>query len=234
MSRGFSRSSRAAHADRVLRAEDPRREGRALAQEIGVDFGVLWSWVLKEAEERARAALDPFPSLRELCDEETRRRFLEILEADRTLKARHLADQHFRRCPASPEDLRALFASLPGDRSQDWEFDTLVARPEMPEDLLLDLLRQKRFMGMLAHRSGPRELLEGVLAEERTCSEAALTLLYAYYSREDVPAADFERLLRESWPMEIVRKWAREEHAFEPDKMDVLRRVVAEGWQEGS
>jgi hypothetical protein len=163
-----------------------------------------------------------------LCDEEARRRLLGILEADRTLVARGLADEQLRRCPASPEDLRALFASLPEDWDHDWEFDALVARPEMPEDLLLDLLRQKRFMTMLAHRPGPRELLEGVLAEERNCSEAALTLLYAYYSREDVPAADFERLLRESWHMDIVRKWARGEHDVPPDKLEVLKRVVAE------
>lgn len=69
-------------------------------------------------------------------------------------------------------------------------------RSQGATDLLLDLLRQRRCTGALAHRPGPRELLENLLEVNDTCSEAALTLLNHYYLKEDVPAADFEQLVR--------------------------------------
>src|SRR5262249_13640977 len=129
---------------------------------------------------------------------------------------------------ASPDDLRALFASLPPTGEQDWFFCELVPRPEMPADLLFDLLRQQRFVTDIGHLPGPRELLEELLTMHDDFSEAVLTLLYLHYSKEDVPASDFERLLREHWDMDIVRKWTREDHDFPPDKVEVLKRVVAD------
>lgn len=101
------------------------------------------------------------------------------------------------RCQATPEQLRAGIAALEGDGSRQAE-DTLAAllfHPDIPEDVLLRLAREGRFVTVLGHRRGPQPLLE-VLAEQHRQAEAITTLALSYLGGRDAPAEPFGRFIR--------------------------------------
>lgn len=87
-------------------------------------------------------------------------------------------------CHATPDGLRAVVALL---RTRPYRalhlLDALLFHPQLPEDVLLDLARDPRWVTPLAHRQGPRALLE-YLAQTYQTSEAITTLALSYYPHD--------------------------------------------------
>lgn len=85
-------------------------------------------------------------------------------------------------CHASPETLQGLVPILL-DLRQAGEnlLDDLVFHPQMPDDILLELAYEGHCITALAHRNGPRPLLE-YIAKTYQESEAITTLALDYYA----------------------------------------------------
>ena len=129
-----------------------------------------------------------------LLDPQRRDALLAALEAapDSGLQLHY--DLTAAQCQATPEQLRAVMAALDTrDRRYERLIHDLTLHPAMPEDILLDLARQHRFVVPMAHRPGPRALLE-YLAKRYRISEAITTLALSYYGAE--PPETFAAFLR--------------------------------------
>jgi hypothetical protein len=89
-------------------------------------------------------------------------------------------------CQATPEELRAVTAIL---RTRHYRktrlLDALLFHAHMPDDVLLDLAHQRRWVTPLAHRAGPRALLE-YIAQTYRYSEAITTELLRSGERRHV------------------------------------------------
>jgi hypothetical protein len=93
------------------------------------------------------------------------------------------------RCTATPEQLRQVIAALlQADALETLHW--LVFHPDIPEDVLLQLLAQGRCLTDLGHRRGPQALLER-LASEHRYSEAITTLALYYYAADHVSVEEF-------------------------------------------
>jgi hypothetical protein len=121
-----------------------------------------------------------------LLDQEQRQQLTTALaqEQGTNLSLTHRYEEIAPRCQATPEMLRRVAAIL---RTRIYRgthlLDALLFHPQMPDDLLLDLAHQRRWVTLLAHRSGPRTLLE-YIAERYQYSEAITTLAVNYYPLE--------------------------------------------------
>ena len=146
------------------------------------------------ARDAAIAARLPLEGLIErLLDDGERARLLGEVRAELAL-ANRLADL-LPRCAATPAQLRQLVATLPADGADDLDLEGIVFHPAAPDELLLELLDQRRFVTALGHRAGPRELLER-MAERHAYPEAITTLALEHYGPDDQP-------------LEVLLAWVR-------------------------
>lgn len=129
----------------VLGSADPGAHARALARGARVPYGRLWSWVLEEGERVAAQRLRADGLIALLLDDGERARLLAEVAADRTRCLGDRLDELLPRCPATPEQLRRLIALLPADGS----LDLVLHHPEVPEDLLLELVDRQRCIEIL-------------------------------------------------------------------------------------
>jgi len=85
-------------------------------------------------------------------------------------------------CHARPESLESLVHILLdlGSAGENL-LDDLIFHPQMPDDILLELAHKGHCVTALAHRNGPRSLLE-YIAKIYQESEAITTLALDYYA----------------------------------------------------
>lgn len=83
------------------------------------------------------------------------------------------------------------------------------AREDTPEDVLVDLYERGLFLTELAHRKGPRRLLERIARETRF-PEAVVTLAIELYTSQAESVSDFQAFLQEHsdsrWMLESVAR----------------------------
>lgn len=82
----------------------------------------------------------------------------------------------------------------PHDNLHEFPWRALVTRPDVPDEVLRELLEVGLFIDELGHRAGPKWLLER-LAEQFHYPEAILTLIKMAYSSPDEAPERFESLL---------------------------------------
>ena len=124
------------------------------------------------------------------------------------------------RCVALSADLVEVFESILADEPQHHQLlEWLVFHPEMPEQLLLQLASDGKFITQLGHRGGPQTLLE-FLAREYKYDEAITTLALSYYAV--APASEFRNFVtnhRDCWMM-------RFNLAISLQKLDAQKSVI--------
>jgi hypothetical protein len=80
-------------------------------------------------------------------------------------------------------------------------------REDTPEDVLIEIYEQGLFLTELAHRKGPRRLLERIARETRY-PEAVITIAVELYTSKAESVADFKNFLQEHsdsrWMLESV------------------------------
>jgi hypothetical protein len=91
-------------------------------------------------------------------------------------------------CQATPAQLRAVMAELDTpDQHYDRLIEELTLNLAMPDEILLHLAKQNRCVTPLAHRAGPRALLE-YIARTSGDGEAITTLALDYYAADSLEA----------------------------------------------
>lgn len=99
-------------------------------------------------------------------------------------------------------------------------------RDDTPEDVLVDIYEQGIFLKELAHRKGPRRLLERIARETRY-PEAVLTLAIELYTSNAETVVDFQTFLREH----SGSYWLLESLAHQPptteEKTQAFREIAA-------
>ena len=156
-----------------------------------------------------------------LLDSERRQQLVAALAQEQATKV-PLANRYAEvapRCQAREEELRAAVAILRRRKYRQARLlDYLLFHPQMPEDVLLDLAHQPRWVTPLGHRSGPRTLLE-YLASTYRYSEAITTLALDYYTQEsnDTFAAFIARYRTDymlGWNVKRSAKLSNEQRAL--------------------
>lgn len=118
------------------------------------------------------------------------------------------------------------------------------SRDDTPEDVLVDLYERGLFLTELAHRKGPRRLLERIARETRY-PEAVITLAIELYTSNAESAAEFQAFLQEHsdsrWMLESVAhqlpsteekaKAFREVASRHPDAEQLLRLIQVLEWE---
>jgi hypothetical protein len=100
------------------------------------------------------------------------------------------------------------------------------SRDDTPEDVLFELYERGLCVTELAHRKGPRRLLERI-AREKRCSEAIITVAIDLYTSSHEGLTDFRDFVREH----SDSRWMLESLALRlpssQDKAAALRHVVS-------
>jgi len=101
------------------------------------------------------------------------------------------------KCRATAEQLRTAVMALETGPSREAEdiLRALLLHPDIPEDMLLRFAQAGRFVTLLGHRGGSRDLLE-VLAEQHRQAEAVTTLAISYLGVDTAPAGPFGTFIR--------------------------------------
>ncbi len=125
------------------------------------------------------------------------------------------------KCHATAGQLREAVRLLEADgraAANDVLLD-LLCHPEMPEDVLVRLAEDGKFIPALGHRARPRRLLE-ILADKHRHPEAVTTLALNYYGRVEAPAKPFRDFLRRHEDMVIL------EDALRAGSLDDKKRAI--------
>jgi hypothetical protein len=101
----------------------------------------------------------------------------------------------------------------------------LLAHPEAPEDLLLELCDRGEYLDDLGHRTGPPRLLEKLAAQHRY-PEAILTLGKGLYTDPAEPAAKLHAFLIEYRDLPWLFESLAHASARPPEKEEVLLNVA--------
>ncbi len=129
-------------------------------------------------------------------------------------------------CDASKHDLRDIFATVLAGEERDHDLlEPLVFHRNMPEDLLLDLCDQEKFISQLGHRRSPRSLLEQ-MAERHNYDEAITTLALCFY--KDDPLETFVRFVekyKNCWMLQFNLAYKCAD--FDAEKASFIRQVCA-------
>ncbi len=130
------------------------------------------------------------------------------------------------RCTATPDQLRQVIESL----LQEDELETLpwlVYHPNMPEDVLFQLLAQGRCLADLGHRGGPQALLER-LASEHRYSEAITTLALDYYAADHVSVEEFAGFVEKYQTDYMLRSNLRQSALLSPEKRRRALEIIGD------
>jgi hypothetical protein len=131
-----------------------------------------------------------------------------------------------RKCHATPDQLRDAIRLLEAeDRAEaDDVLLDLLFHPDIPDDVLLQLAEQGKFISVLGHRSGPRRLLE-FLADTHRHPEAITTLALKYYGSSVAPAKPFREFLRRYEDVEMLEYNLRRASSLDEKKREIVREV---------
>jgi hypothetical protein len=201
----------------ILSSADPRGAIRVVGARHGVNPGLAWAWALAEARKRAAARLPEEGLVARLLDPDQRARLIADADADRTLELANRLMALLPRCAATSDEIRALVAALPADGAQDRALETLLWHPAAPDDLLLALCDQERFITILGHRAGPIALLER-LAERHAYPEAITTLALHHYGVDNYPLDAFVAFVRKHRGCFMLEHNLREGSRLSPER----------------
>ncbi|MCH9688644.1 MAG: hypothetical protein K0V04_44850 [Deltaproteobacteria bacterium] len=146
----------------VLRADDPRACAREFADTHRLPPAAVWQWSIEHARRRAAEHLTPAEIDAALRDEAGLRALPVVVEGDRTLAMANRLHEQLRTMPVEPSAITTAFAHLPDDVSHDHHLEALLFRDASPVALLEQLIEHQRSVTTIAHRAGPRHLLERV------------------------------------------------------------------------
>ncbi|MCH9681011.1 MAG: hypothetical protein K0V04_06235 [Deltaproteobacteria bacterium] len=183
----------------VLRADDPRACARELADTHRLPPAAVWQWSVEHARRRAAEHLTPAEVDGALRDEAGLRALLVVVEGDRTQAMANRLHELLRTMPVEPSVITTAFANLPDDGSLDHHLEALLFREACPVDLLEQFIERERSVTTIAHRAGPRHLLERV-RRVYAFDEPVLTLLRDYYLAPDEPLDAALRFIDEVAP----------------------------------
>lgn len=164
--------------------------------------------------------------LQVLHDLEGRERLRHLLNAEGT----EFQNQYWKACTEcrpEPSELRKVFYFvLSSDQSQDHELlGPLIFNENMPEDLLMELCEQGKFISQLGHRRGPKRLLERI-AEKYNYDEAITSLALYYYKNQSFEEfVDFVQKYKHCWMLQFNLAYKCSE--FDPNKASFIRRTGA-------
>ena len=130
-------------------------------------------------------------------------------------------------CRASPTQLRAAILACLDDDKEERHAHWLIHHPNVPHDLLLDLARQEVCLTALAHRRGPRALLEQLVTHHRI-SEAITTLALDHYRFENDSA--FATFVAEH-SSDYMLRWNHRRADLTPSKRAIVDSLPTNGRQ---
>ena len=218
--------ARIALVEEVLAAADARKTAMRLAADHAVSYAALWQWSVEEAQRRA---LDiGVEELRSgLSSHAAWLALLARCQSDPTGCALTRLEQLQLDAEVHEAELRYFWRFFPAERGDAATGEWILSRRDCPEDVLREALEAHRGLTRLAHRAGPKWLLEGLLSQ---CphDEPALTLLRDYYATDDYSVGETLRFLR-SLPQthrdacqRAARRWPDfPEDKFVASQMDV-------------
>lgn len=134
-------------------------------------------------------------------------------------------------CEATADQLRQVIPIL---RELDHAAGhTLIApllfHPNLPDDLLLKLCEEERFISPLGHRRGPQWLLEK-LAKEYRYSEAITTLALSYYGTEHYSNEDFKAFISKYKDDGMLRWNLKRSKQLSQDKQAIALSIIEQPW----
>lgn len=101
----------------------------------------------------------------------------------------------------------------------------LIFNENMPDDLLMELCEQGKFISQLSHRRGPKALLEKI-AEKYNSDEAITSLALYYYKNESLEDfVNFVQKYKHCWMLQFNLAYKCPE--FDPNKASFIRRSGA-------
>ncbi len=221
----------------VLAAEDPRACARRLALDHGLPPAAVWQWSIEHARKRAAEIVHPDEVEAVLRDQVRWNALREQVERDRTLAVANRLHELLRTMSVEPDTIRAAFAWLPVDGSHDHHLEVLLFSETCPVDLLEDFIAQGRSITAIAHRNGPRQILERVRAVY-PFDEPVLTLLRWHYMPAEQPLDALLRFVDEVGPQfadaieHNLRHWTElpsSRHAALRERLRALRLDGVDG-----
>lgn len=187
--------NRKALTEEVLKNADPREFGKQKAAEYGLNFGLLWEWVLIEATERADASITSERIVNCINGVDSFDLLFEELDQDRTLvKINHFYDL-LRAIELPVKTFQQLLDLVSKDPTKDGYFGDLITREDIPTTLLFQFIEQDRFIGEIAHRKGPEEVLLKIIELHDSVVESVLTLAFSYYANPNYPIDKFAEFI---------------------------------------
>jgi hypothetical protein len=132
-------------------------------------------------------------------------------------------------CKATPEQLRHVTHELMKLKGKKGDYDNLlclfVRHPAIPEDVLKQLVDQKRCICDLGHLGGPQWLLESVAEEEEN---AITSLALFYYSQESYDTEKFAAFLDKHKEDEVLKEVMTSAAGLPEDKWQAVYKVFQE------
>jgi hypothetical protein len=130
-------------------------------------------------------------------------------------------------CEATAEQLREVIHHLQelDDSPSNRLLDPLIFHPNMPDDLLLELSEQERFIMPLGHRRGPQWLLEK-LAKEHRYSEAITTLALYYYGMDSYSSDEFKAFITQYLDNHMLRSNLKHDRRLNEEKRRIALALI--------
>jgi hypothetical protein len=134
-----------------------------------------------------------------------------------------------KKCRATPDELRRAVRVLETEPSAEAEqvLADLLLHPDVPEDVLVQLADEDRFISTLGHRAGPRRLLEA-LAEKHRYPEAITTLALHYYGTEEESPESFRAFLRRYQNVHMLEYNLVRATGLSDKKRQIVREIFGE------
>lgn len=134
-------------------------------------------------------------------------------------------------CEATPQQLRDIAHQLMKLKGKKGDYDSLLCffarHPLMPDDVLREMLDQKRCICDLGHLAGPQWLLER-LAEEEKFSEAITSLALYYYGKKKYTTAQFAEFITKHKDDYMLRYNLTRQHGLAPKKWRAVLKIFGE------
>jgi|GEM_PF-1534926 len=221
-----SKKDREELVEKVLASEDARATARRLAADRDIPYAALWQWSVSEA--RRRALEIGAETLRSALS--SRGKWLALLarcKADSTGCGYARLEELQECADLGDAELRRFWDLFPADQGDAETAEWILSRRDCPDDILREAVEQSRGLTVLAHREGPKWLLEEVMPLY-PFEEPALTLLADYYATDEYSVGDVLRFVR-SLPhahREACQRAVSRRTRFPEDKRVALRMEV--------